>query len=116
MSNSEKQSDYNSHLGGNPKFWQDDWVKQYDRRQALIVEKKQDVLDSMVRILAYFCEKRAAQHPTILDIGCGPGTLSALLLDRFPTSTVVGVDVSDQMIEAARRNLASGHGEHFRVM
>jgi len=113
MSNPEKQSDYNSHPGGDTEFWQDDWVKQYDRRQALVVEKKQEVLNSMVRIVAYFCQKRAIKNPTILDVGCGPGTLSAPLLDKLPNSTVVGVDASEQMVEAARRNLVPEYETRF---
>lgn len=101
------------HLGGNSEFWKDDWVKQYDRRQALIVEKKQKVLHSMVRIVVYFCQKRAICNPTILDIGCGPGTLSRPLLEKLPNSTVVGVDVSDQMIEVAKRDLVPKYGSRF---
>ncbi|MGV1007776.1 MAG: methyltransferase domain-containing protein [Dermatophilaceae bacterium] len=44
-----------------------------------------------------------ATHPeTIVDLGCGPGHLTALLARRWPEARVVGIDSSPQMIERAR--------------
>jgi SAM-dependent methyltransferase len=42
----------------------------------------------------------------VLDVGCGTGWLPRLIGARVPEGLVVGIDVSDQMIERARR--ASG--------
>ncbi len=41
----------------------------------------------------------------ILDAGCGSGRLTAHLLRKFPESHVIGLDVSGEMLEQARRNL-----------
>lgn len=38
----------------------------------------------------------------VADLGCGPGNLTAELASRWPSATVVGVDSSPEMIEAAR--------------
>ncbi|HZP30662.1 MAG TPA: class I SAM-dependent methyltransferase [Acidimicrobiia bacterium] len=38
----------------------------------------------------------------VLDLGCGDGRLTALLLAAFPASTAVCVDVSPTMLDAAR--------------
>ncbi|MPZ94168.1 MAG: methyltransferase domain-containing protein [Propionibacteriales bacterium] len=44
----------------------------------------------------------AADPAYVVDLGCGPGDLTASLAERWPQSMVHGVDSSDQMIDAAR--------------
>jgi trans-aconitate 2-methyltransferase len=44
-----------------------------------------------------------AQDPrVVVDLGCGPGTLTATLAGRWPGAEVHGIDSSPEMIEAAR--------------
>jgi len=38
----------------------------------------------------------------VVDLGCGPGNLTAALAARWPAARVVGVDSSPEMIEAAQ--------------
>jgi trans-aconitate 2-methyltransferase len=44
----------------------------------------------------------AADPKLVLDLGCGPGNLTAALAARWPGADVVGVDSSAAMIESAR--------------
>lgn len=43
----------------------------------------------------------------ILEVGCGVGAQTEILLRRFPHLSVHGIDRSDNQLDAARRNLAS---------
>lgn len=40
-----------------------------------------------------------------IDLGCGPGNSTEVLISRFPEAAVSGLDSSPDMIEAARRRL-----------
>ncbi|KQN52934.1 trans-aconitate methyltransferase [Pseudomonas sp. Leaf48] len=47
----------------------------------------------------------AADVRSAIDIGCGPGNSTELLVERFANATVRGLDSSTDMIEAARKRL-----------
>jgi trans-aconitate 2-methyltransferase len=43
----------------------------------------------------------------VVDLGCGPGQLTASLADRWPAANVLGIDSSPEMIDRARRHAAA---------
>lgn len=43
----------------------------------------------------------AEQPRYVVDLGCGPGNLTAMLRDRWPSADVVGIDSSPEMVAAA---------------
>src|ERR1700722_2978052 len=59
-------------------------------------ERARPFIDLLARV--------GAELPThVVDLGCGPGTLTVLLADRWPSAEVIGVDSSPPMIEAAQK-------------
>ena len=51
--------------------------------------------------------KKHAVQGTVTDVGCGPGYLLQLIAKELPTTRLIGVDISKQMIQRAKANLAS---------
>lgn len=58
-------------------------------------------------------------HGRMLDIGAGPGQITILAGERIADSRIVGIDLSDSMLDIARRRLAESSaagGVSFEVM
>ncbi|GAA3279255.1 trans-aconitate 2-methyltransferase [Paenarthrobacter aurescens] len=45
---------------------------------------------------------RSTAPVKVVDLGCGPGNLTATLADRWPGAQVVGIDSSPEMLQRAR--------------
>jgi trans-aconitate 2-methyltransferase len=58
--------------------------------------------DERGRPFADLLARVAADEPArVVDLGCGPGTLTALLAQRWPGADVLGLDSSPEMVAAA---------------
>ena len=67
-------------------------------------ERLRPALDLMARI-------DVPAPRTIVDLGCGPGNVTALLAERWPQAQVVGIDNSEAMLAKARAS-APGNVEY----
>ncbi len=76
-----------------------------DRYLTYADERGRPFVDLVTRIAA-------ADPRTVVDLGCGPGNLTALLAERWPAASITGVDSSPEMIAAAR---AAGSAIAFEV-
>jgi trans-aconitate 2-methyltransferase len=71
--------------------------------------------DARARPFYDLVSRVAAKAPDhVVDLGCGPGNLTASLADRWPDAEIVGVDSSAEMIAAASRQ-AARPGLSFRL-
>ena len=65
-----------------------------DRYGVYDDERGRPFLDLLARV-------RAERPRAVVDLGCGPGNLTALLKQRWPAAAVHGIDSSAEMITAA---------------
>lgn len=61
-------------------------------------ERNRPIRDLLAQVLNENVERAA-------DIGCGPGNSTEFLQRKFPAATIVGMDSSPDMLEAARKRL-----------
>lgn len=66
-----------------------------DRYLAYADERGRPFIELLARV-------DATSPATVVDLGCGPGNLTALLAERWPAAEVYGVDSSPEMIAKAR--------------
>lgn len=76
------------------------WVERWDRQQERYAEHREDRFAAMAALV----ERATAshEHPVIVDIGAGPGSLAARLAHHLPRARVVAVE-SDAFLVALGR-------------
>lgn len=74
--------------------------QQYLRHSA---HRARPFLDLLARIPELLNGDRPAR---IADIGCGPGNVTALLAERWPTAHITGYDLSPEMLARAEKEYA----------
>jgi SAM-dependent methyltransferase len=66
-----------------------DWIERWDRQQEVYVADREDRFTALIDAV----EAGAGRpDPLVVDLGCGPGSLSVRLLRRLPRATVIAVD------------------------
>jgi trans-aconitate 2-methyltransferase len=93
-----KGSDDSSKAGGSPTEWD---ASSYHRLSSPQFSWGVQVLERL----------SLEGGETVMDAGCGTGRLTDGLLERLPRGRVVAVDLSQNMLEAARSHLSKRFGE-----
>ena len=60
--------------------------------------------------------EETAQPFRVLDLGCGNGVLSELVLNKLPNAYVVGFDLTPRMLEAYERKLSEHKGRYEMML
>ncbi|GGH38514.1 class I SAM-dependent methyltransferase [Microbacterium album] len=90
-----------------------DWerlVARWDAQQAAYITDREARFEVMLDVLAATQDGRTSF--VVADLGCGPGSLSARILDRFPDATVIGIDYDPVLLRLAAIALES-YGDRF---
>lgn len=75
------------------------WLARWDAQQATYLADR----EGRFQVVFDALEAVYGDRPmTVVDLGCGPGSLGVRLLDRFPSARVVGVDVDPVLLALGR--------------
>jgi trans-aconitate 2-methyltransferase len=70
--------------------------------------------DERTRPFVDLLQRVGGRPAEVVDLGCGPGHLSALMRARFPDASILGIDSSEQMIDRARADNADPKVSYLR--
>ena len=77
----------------------DSWAPRYDAQIREMVPRYEEIHDTLLALLSLRPPER------FLDLGAGTGYTLRRVLETFPPTTAVGLDVSSEMLERARQRL-----------
>jgi SAM-dependent methyltransferase len=80
------------------------WIERWDAQQELYMPDREERFTALIDAVE---EGAGRPDPLVIDLGCGPGSLSVRLLDRLPEANVVAVDADPLLLGLGR----AGAGE-----
>jgi tRNA (cmo5U34)-methyltransferase len=86
----------------NKEYWKGKEVSDYERKQRLLVPRKDEILDTIVDFIPFDED----QDIHVLDVGAGQGALSGRVLARFTNAHLTLYDSSEEMLSVAEQQLA----------
>lgn len=78
-----------------------EWVRRWDRQQTAYIPHREQRFEVMAEIVRALARPR----PSLIDLACGPGSLTRRLLARLPGATSAAVDFDPVLLELGRRTL-----------
>ncbi|HEX5119274.1 MAG TPA: class I SAM-dependent methyltransferase [Pseudonocardiaceae bacterium] len=75
------------------------WVRRWDAQQELYVADREERFAVIGDVVDHTLDGRTG---TVLDLGCGPGSLSGRLAARLPGSRIVGLDGDPLLLALAQ--------------
>lgn len=86
-----------------------DLLSTWDAQQTGYLPRREERFAAIIRALGAAVGDRF----TVLDLGCGPGSLSQRILDAYPEATAIAVD-ADPLLLRLGRNALTGYGDRLR--
>ena len=83
------------------------WAARWEAQQQLHIPRREQRFEVMGALI----EELVRPEPrAILDLACGPGSISRRMLARFPNSSVVALDADPFLLEIGRKTLGDAGG------
>lgn len=80
-------------------------VSAWDQQQAAYIAGRESRFHAIIDVLTLAC----GETPVVVDLACGPGSLSARVLDAVPRARVLAVDFDPVLLDLATRTLMADH-------
>lgn len=77
----------------------DSEANQYDNTTQYLLLDYSLILNRIIKLIPF----KKHDHFTVLDLGCGTGTLIKMIKNHFPNSTITGLDFSGDMLSIAKK-------------
>jgi SAM-dependent methyltransferase len=86
------------------------WIDRWERQQEVSLPDREERFTALIDAVA---DGTGQADPLVIDLGCGPGSLSVRLLGRLPQATVVAVDADPVTLTLGRTAYARRPGLRF---
>jgi tRNA (cmo5U34)-methyltransferase len=86
------------------------FAQDYDSQREYVIPQMREYYGAAV----WAMEIRSTK-PAILDVGAGTGLMSAFLLEKFPDAHLTLMDISENMLDMARKRFVSRPGTEYVV-
>jgi SAM-dependent methyltransferase len=86
------------------------WVQRWDVQQERYVPDREERFRVVIDVVEWAVARAGDRGgvPRIVDLGCGPGSLTGRLARAFPTAEIVGVDVDPLLLGLAASTSGGG--------
>jgi SAM-dependent methyltransferase len=75
------------------------WIERWDIQQEDYLPDREERFTALIDAVQ---ESAGRPDPLVLDLGCGPGSLSVRLLHRIPAASVVAIDADPLLLQLGR--------------
>jgi SAM-dependent methyltransferase len=82
------------------------WIGRWDAQQEHNLPDREERFTALIDAVA----ETAGPAPLVIDLGCGPGSLSVRLLARLPDATVMAVDADPLLLGLGEAAYGSAYG------
>lgn len=79
------------------------WLRRWDAQQQAHIPDREERFRAMAEAVGAF----AGNSPRVLDLGCGPGSLSLRILDHVPAARIIAIDADPVLLQIGRGALGS---------
>ena len=86
------------------------WIARWEIQQQGYLPDREDRFTALIDAVE---EAAGRPDPLVLDLGCGPGSLSVRLLDRIPAARIIAIDTDPVLLALGRTAYGQRDGLRF---